>query len=249
MKRLSNTDLRELYLVRRSLVSFIETIPQYRYSSGLLDSLVDRINAIRRGTKEIVEDPQFDNLVSVATRSYSSMYTITVVDTTARELLNYIDGIFSTYSTPKAVELQQSQGQGGNVFIGHGRNEVVRHKVKDFIRDRCGLNPLVLQELPSAGMTVIEKLEKYGRTADYAVLILTADAVTAEGEARARQNVIQELGWFQGVLGRNCTAILCQKDVELFSNIGGVVYLEFTGNEVDSVFEGLRKELEEAGLL
>jgi predicted nucleotide-binding protein len=211
--------------------------------------LVGQINDIRGGTKKVVEDPQFDNLVPVAVAQYIPSHAITSVTITAKQLFSYIDGILSTYSTPKAVELQQSQGQGGNVFIGHGRNEVVRHKVKDFIRGLCGLNPLVLQELPSAGMTVIEKLEKYGRTADYAVLILTADDVTAEGETRARQNVIQELGWFQGVLGRNRTVILCQKDVELFSNIGGVVYLEFTGNEVESVFEELRKELEEAGLL
>lgn len=144
---------------------------------------------------------------------------------------------------------EKSPTEDVKVFIGHGHNEIVRYKVKNFIRDRCGLTPLILQELPSAGMTIIEKLEKYGRIADYAVLILTGDDVTQYGEARARQNVIQELGWFQGTLGRNRTALLVESGVELLSNISGVVFLKFEDNAVESVFEDLRKELEEAGFL
>lgn len=272
MKRLSNVDLRVLYLRRHFLQGFIhDMIPEYehalvRATYSTLDQLIDQIDTIREEIKEIVGDPQFDTQVSVITipshinakllvypsdpaSKRDQEEIINRVSRIAKELLRYIDGVLSIDLTPKTRELQQSRGKGGNIFIGHGRNEIVRHEVKDFIRDRCGLDPLVLQELPSAGMTVIEKLEKYGRIADYAILILTGDDITAEGEARARQNVILELGWFQGVLGRNRTAILLQTGVELFSNISGVVYLEFTGDAVEGVFEGLRKELEEAGLL
>ena len=98
-------------------------------------------------------------------------------------------------------------------------------------------------------MTVIEKLEKYGRMADYAVLILTGDDRTENGESRARQNVIQELGWFQGVLGRNRTAILQQSGVAVASNLSGIVYLEFHDDSVESAFDALRREFETAGLI
>jgi predicted nucleotide-binding protein len=97
---------------------------------------------------------------------------------------------------------------------------------------------------------VIEKLEKYGRTADYAVMILTGDDIMQGTESRrARQNVIQELGWFQGVLGRNRTAMLVQQGTEIASNIAGVIYLEFISNNVEMIFESLRKEFEEAGII
>lgn len=252
MKRLSNADLRDLYLKKRFLERFIsEKIPEFMSPYGLAasDSLVRQINDVRKRTEEIVGDPHFDSLVSVARKHNVLYHTIDSVSNTAKELLSYINDVLLAYSSPKARELQQTQGQGGNVFITHGHNQIVRYKVKDFLRDRCGLNPIVLQELPSAGMTIIEKLEKHGRTADYAVVILTGDDITEHGEARARQNVIQELGWFQGVLGRNRTAMLVQRGVELFSNISGIVYLEFEGDAVEGILEDLRKELEEAGLI
>ena len=116
------------------------------------------------------------------------------------------------------------------------------------MQDRCHLEPAVLDLLPSAGLTVIEKLEKYGRTADYAVLILTTDDQTAEGTVR-RQNVMQELGWFQGVLERKRTAILQQEGVEIASNVAGIVYFSFKGNAVEGAFDSLRQEFEAAGLL
>jgi predicted nucleotide-binding protein len=260
MKHLSNADLRILYQRRLFLQQFIQvTVRQTQNNIDCLRSST-RIKAIWKEVKEIVDDPQFGVLVMQpeVTRSAGEYDegavlikdTMASVASTANELLLYIDGVLSIYLTPKSKELAANPTKIAKVFIGHGRNEIVRGKVKDFIRDRCKVEPLVLQELPGSGLTVIEKLEKYGRTADYAVLILTGDDIMQGTEyLRARQNVIQELGWFQGVLGRNRTAILVQKGVEIASNIAGVMYLEFTSNSVEMIFEALRKEFEEAGII
>jgi len=217
---------------------------------------LDRMNAVRNEIREIVEDPHFDTLVSKpkvsrpGQNTFSGTGTVINVMGSARELLTYIDGLLELHVTPKSQELKQDPTRSARVFIGHGRNDIVRSKVKDFIRDRCALEPLVLQDMPSAGLTVIEKLERYGRTADYAILILTGDDIVAETNAkRARQNVIQELGWFQGILGRNRTAILVQDGVEIASNIAGVVVLKFVNDNVEMIFESLRKEFEDAGLM
>lgn len=258
MKRLSNADLRILYLRRQFLTQFIETT-SIRIQADVVDSWetnLSRINSVREEVRDIVEDPQFDVLVVPATTahpshfSYSASGSMANAIATARELATYIDSLLVLYLTPKSKDLEQDASKAGKVFIGHGQNQIVRNKVKNFIRDRCGLQPLVLEDLPSAGHTVMEKLEKYGRTADYAVLILTGDdLVQGRDERRARQNVIQELGWFQGVLGRKRTAILCEEGVEIASNIGGVVYLKFTGNNVEMIFDQLRQEFEEAGII
>ncbi len=257
MKHLSNSELRLLYLRRGFLAEFIQTtaLQAKGHLGDSWERTLTRIRAVREEIKAIVEDPQFDVLVSLPTTSvsrshYSPGGSMVNAIATAKELSAYIDGILSLYLNPKAEELKREPNASPKIFIGYGHSAVVRHKVKDFIRERCGCEPLVLEELPSSGMTVIEKLEKFGRLADYAVFILTGDdAVEGEQGSRARQNVIQELGWFQGVLGRKRTAILRQSGVEIASNLNGIVYLGFERDSVESTFVALQKELEEAELL
>jgi len=218
-------------------------------------SELTRMQSIYDEVRGIVNDDQFTSIIprpamySPRRGTFSPAGTVAKCLNTGRELVAYIDTLLQLYITPKTEQLSQEAELSTKVFIGHGRDAVVRGKVKDFIVDRCGFDAIILQEQPSTGMTVIEKLEKYGRQADYAVLILTGDDVLQDGEVHARQNVIQELGWFQGVVGRRRTAILLQEGVELGSNVGGVVYLPFPDQRVETTFEDLRKEFEEAGLL
>lgn len=262
MKKLSNSDLRTLFIRKSTIQVFLETSTlQLQNIGDSWERLRDQINNIRKEIKSIVADPQFDVSVPFivvprsVTRGISITGAFTNTVTTAKFLLSYIDQILSLNLTPKTDDLKQNKMKTGRVFIGHGHNEIVRHKVKDFLRDRCCLDTIILKELPSSGLTTIEKLEKYSRVADYAILIFTGDDIVIEQKSedskkqRARQNVVQELGWFQGTLGRNRTCLLVQKGVELFSNIGGVVSLRFNDTDVESVFEELRKELEDAQLL
>ena len=130
------------------------------------------------------------------------------------------------------------------VFISHGRNETVKLKLKNFIKERLGIEPVILAEQPDLGLAVVEKLERYGRECDFALVVLTADDQTASGEARARQNVTHELGFFHGILGRDRVLLLKQSGVELFSNISGLIYKEFDGDKIESVFEDIRIALE-----
>jgi predicted nucleotide-binding protein len=69
---------------------------------------------------------------------------------------------------------------------------------------------------------------------------MTADDPTASGARRARQNVIQELGFFHGKLGRDRVLILKQKGVEPFSNIDGLIRKEFSGDNIESILEDIR---------
>jgi len=130
------------------------------------------------------------------------------------------------------------------VFISHGHNEIVRYKLEQFVRTRLGLDPLVLQAAPDLGMTIVEKLEHYGSGCSFALIVLTADDVTAEGGRRARQNVLHELGFFHGKLGRRRVLLLRQHGVELFSNISGLIYKDFDADRVESAFEAIRMAIE-----
>ncbi|MCK7496712.1 MAG: nucleotide-binding protein [Comamonadaceae bacterium] len=91
--------------------------------------------------------------------------------------------------------------------------------------------PIILLEQPNEGKTIIEKFE---RNADvsFAIVLLTPDdqgnaiEQSKEVRSRSRQNVILELGYFTGRLGRDRVCPLYQSGVELPSDIHGLVYVE-----------------------
>ena len=69
-----------------------------------------------------------------------------------------------------------------------------------------------------------------------AILVLTGEDETADGNMRARQNVIHELGKFQERFGSSKTIILVEKGVEVPSNISGVVRIDFERGQIKSTF-------------
>jgi predicted nucleotide-binding protein len=113
------------------------------------------------------------------------------------------------------------------------------------------LEPVILQNLPIAGDTIIEKLEA-NIDVRYAYVLLTPDdeghpaGEPKEKRLRARQNVILELGMFLVRLGRKRVAIWHKGNLELPSDISGLIYVKFN-KRVDEVKERLGAELQEAG--
>jgi predicted nucleotide-binding protein len=135
------------------------------------------------------------------------------------------------------------------IFISHGHNELAKLKLKDFLRDRLNETAIILSEQPSRGLTVVEKLEVASAQCSFAIILLTGDDVQQNGGIRARQNVIHEVGFFQGKYGRQRVLLICEKGVEIFSNISGIIRLEFQEGHIEEVFEPIRIELEAAGFL
>jgi predicted nucleotide-binding protein len=132
------------------------------------------------------------------------------------------------------------------IFLSHGHSEVLRLRLKDFLQSRLKLEAIVLQDLPSSGLTVVEKLERAAERCFFAIILMTRDDEQAGGSHRARQNVVHELGFFQGKYGRQNVVLLAERGVELFSNISGIIRLEFDPNHFEAVFDSLRQEIEVA---
>lgn len=138
-----------------------------------------------------------------------------------------------------------------NVFVVHGRNTNARSELCTYIRDDlCVGAPIVLEEQPSAGMTIIEKFEYYGHEADIVFALLTPDDVgglfgsSPAEEPRARQNVIFELGYFLGFLRRSAARVVLLKsgDLGLPSDIHGVVYVDVSAG-IRAADAAIRREL------
>ncbi len=126
------------------------------------------------------------------------------------------------------------------VFITHGHNEIAKLKIKDFLVTRLNHEPVILGEQPGRqGLTIIEALEKFSEGCEFAAILLTGDDVTRDGGLRARQNVVHEVGFFQGLLGRSKVVLIVEKGVEIPSNLSGLFYLEYQ-RDVKEVFDDLR---------
>jgi predicted nucleotide-binding protein len=142
----------------------------------------------------------------------------------------------------RAPEIRE---KSNSIFIVHGHDDGPKQAVARFL-ERLGLKPLILHEQPSQGRTVIEKFEAYADVG-FAVVILTPDdECISNGKTifRARQNVILELGFFAGKLGRPKVCALKKGNVELPSDYIGVVYTEFDPH--DGWKQELAKELDAA---
>jgi predicted nucleotide-binding protein len=115
-----------------------------------------------------------------------------------------------------------------DVFIVHGHDLEARVEVARFV-ERVGLNPIILEEQPDVGLTVIEKFERDAARAAAAIVLLTPDDVGSAKSAgtlnpRARQNVVFELGYFAARVGRGRVFALMRADVEIPSDYRGVIY-------------------------
>ena len=136
----------------------------------------------------------------------------------------------------------------GRIFLIHGRDEAARETVARFL-ERLGLDPVILAEQPSGSQTIIEKVEAHADVG-YAVALLTADDVGSRlgddaVQPRARQNVIFELGYFIGRLGRKRVCVLTKGQPEIPSDYSGVVYIPMAS---DAWKIELIKELKAADL-
>ncbi len=133
------------------------------------------------------------------------------------------------------------------VFVVHGHDEAAKEKMARFLSS-INFEPIILHEQASGNRTVIEKIEAHSEVG-FAVVLLTPDDVggAAGGDTnpRARQNVILELGYFVGKLGRSRVAVFRLGDVEVPSDFGGVIYIQLDG--AGAWRQALGKELKEAG--
>ncbi len=106
---------------------------------------------------------------------------------------------------------------GTTIFVVHGRDETARDQL-ELILHRLGLEPYILQVSGGGGDTLIEVLEKMiGKAAQssFGIVLATPDDVgylkadgATDAKARARQNVIMEMGMLMASLTRRRCAIL-----------------------------------------
>jgi hypothetical protein len=138
-----------------------------------------------------------------------------------------------------------------DVFIIHGHNKEATFELEKILKEKFHLNPVILVYEPGKGRTLIEKFEQEGAHCSFAFAIMTPDdLVKVEGGfyTQARPNVIFELGWFYGKIGRNQTCILLKEGTEIHSDLDGISRIVFRDSITDKYLE-IESELKSAGLI
>jgi predicted nucleotide-binding protein len=154
-----------------------------------------------------------------------------------KQLINLISVMLEDVSLSMPEEVsettleKQPNELSSNIFLVHGHNEEMKQATARFL-EKIGLNPIILHEQPNRGRTIIEKFTDYANVG-FAVILLSADDVAfdktlklKDGKLRARQNVILELGFFLGKIGRENVVVLHEQteNFEIPSDYQGVLY-------------------------
>ena len=139
-----------------------------------------------------------------------------------KRMINWLDDIGApTVSASKVIE-------SSKVFIVHGHDEAAREKVERLI-EKIGLEPVVLNKQANGGKTILEKIEAHGEVG-FAVVLFTADDLggsirnSSPTEHRPRQNVLLELGYFWGKIGRDRVCLLNAIGSSISSDLAGLGY-------------------------
>lgn len=130
-------------------------------------------------------------------------------------------------------EIEKIDTNSKNVFIVHGHDYNMRTRVENTLR-KLGLNPIILGDQVNRGRTIIEKFEEESEKSSFVVVLLSEDDATGDEEIkRARQNVIFELGYFVGKIGRGNVLMLRNGNPEIPSDLFGVLYEEYNPDTKD----------------
>lgn len=152
--------------------------------------------------------------------------------------------------TTDEKEVSTYKNISNKIFIVHGHDNEMKETIARFL-EKIKLDPVILHEKSNRGMTIIEKFEE-NSDVSFAVVLMSPDDVGNSKEKkddllnRARQNVIFELGYFFGKLGRSKVCVLIKDTVEKPTDYDGIIYIPYDTH--GGWKTSLARELKNSGL-
>jgi len=175
------------------------------------------------------EDP--DELAQLAHRYFHSGRKIIdgIHAVTGQMIIPFVRNYKERAMNAHAPEPRLVRPVSKRVFIVHGHDGEARETLARTL-GQIGLEPIILHEQANRGRTIIEKVEA-NSDVGFAVVLLTPDdvgraAAETDTRPRPRQNVLLELGYFIGLLGRDRVCALRRGEVDVPSDFAGVVWTD-----------------------
>lgn len=134
-------------------------------------------------------------------------------------------------------------------FIAHGGESAKLNKLCAFL-EALGVKPLVSEVQPSEGRLTEGQVDEYMKQADCAIILATYGHIVDEKthEKHPRLNAVDELGRCRKVFPHR-TILLLEKEVDLPSNVSGIIHERFTKQNMEDAFIKVAKELRAFGLI
>lgn len=144
------------------------------------------------------------------------------------------------------VRDQVRQPARRGVFIAHGADPQWR-QLRHFLEDYCGLRINTLSS-EAHGADLADQLRGHLAGCDFGVCVLTAEATGPGDLGYADQSVVHQAGLLQGRYGFRRVAILVEQGCEAFSNVAGLIRLDFPRGHIETTFWHLEQMLRREGL-
>ncbi len=165
----------------------------------------------------------------------------------------YLDELKEKDSVQDNKAMRINNVRPNKIFIVHGHDDALKQEVARIV-EKQGLEAVILSEQANHGKTIIEKFEE-NTDVGAAICLFTGDdygraikddkgeeTKPANDRLRARQNVVFESGYFMGRLGREKVILIANPEIEIPSDLQGVVYTNDKSWQIDVL-----KELKEIG--
>lgn len=215
----------------------IEEESSYReISHELPDSVIEQLDGSRDcrmrllGGLDLYNKTQPVLSLAFVLRDGKGSVTVSAPKELLSELADDVRELMSEYTLTPDSKTDAAAAQPFKIFIAYGGGrawEVVR----DYLRD-AGFDVDAFTEQERLSEMTLDVVERMIRGASAAIIVMTGTDKMADGELRARQNVVHETGFAQGALGRANTFVLREEGVALPTNISGLNYLQFPRGEI-----------------
>ena len=141
-------------------------------------------------------------------------------------------GVIRDAAAANAIPIPEPEPEKPRVFIGHGGSGEWQ-KTERWLRT-LDIEVKAYETLPHSGRTIERVLTDALQWANFALLVMTAEDERADATMQARQNVVHELGLFQGRLGWDQALVLLEDGTTEFSNIAGTNQFRFPAGAIDA---------------
>jgi len=205
------------------------------------DTLEEFLADFRAGFQEAefsVRNPSLYLSIRVCHDLRYSIRSNITIDAKDRSKIQRINNVFDSYSEGCQIpepEIKKPPPPKPKIFIGHGQSPLWRD-LKDHLADHHGFEVVSYESGARAGHTIRDVISELLDKSSFAILIMTGDDEMPDGSLRARQNVIHEIGLFQGRLGFTKAIVIKEEGTEEFSNINGVQQIRFSRGNIKETF-------------
>lgn len=156
-------------------------------------------------------------------------------------LTKNLDYILEVRAHSRIGEREFAKEKMESIFISHGRSKEW-YKIQSYVEKDLNYSTIELAQQPNLGRSVLQKLNEEANKCNAAIILMTGEDLLENDEVRARENVLHEIGFFQGKLGLDKVVLLLEEGVNIPSNIHGLVYIPFPKDTAEAALGALTRE-------